>query len=217
MVVRQIAYRIYEKSLIKGITGSAVPRCIALVISDGDLVDNRSVIKLLNFIEWCCELGVREVSVYISITFTQPGTSGRNKLIDCVYGLFQNAGFPGNIVADGSINQIKGDKPCTVTISIGYGGKHELTNAMRDIMKEVKSGKIRPEEINEKVVEDHLIFKCEPDLFIRTGEARLTDFLLWQAVYSELYFTDVNWEDFRKIDLLRAIRDYQYRQRRFGA
>ena len=83
-------------------------------------------------------------------------------------------------------------------------------------MGDVSSGKIDENDINEKLVESHLIFKSEPDLFIRTGEARLSEFLIWQAVYSELYFTDVNWEDFRKIDLLRAIRDYQYRQRRFG-
>ena len=72
-------------------------------------------------------------------------------------------------------------------------------------MRKVRSGDMKPEDIDEATVESHLVFRTEPDLFIRTGEERLSDFLIWQSVYSELYFTDVNWEDFRKIDLLRAV------------
>ncbi len=65
-------------------------------------------------------------------------------------------------------------------------------------------------------VEERLVFQDEPDLLIKTGAERLSDFMIWQSVYSELYFTDVNWRDFRIRDYLRALRDYQYRQRRFG-
>ena len=83
-------------------------------------------------------------------------------------------------------------------------------------MKRVKDNTLEPDDINEEVIESHLLFKFEPDLVIRAGGRRLTDFLIWQAVYSELYFTDMNWLDFRKIDFLRAIRDFQRRQRRFG-
>jgi len=75
---------------------------------------------------------------------------------------------------------------------------------------------VSPEEIDENVIESHLLFKLEPDLVIRAGGKRLTDFLIWQSVYSELYFTDVNWLDFRKVDFLRILRDFQKRQRRFG-
>jgi undecaprenyl diphosphate synthase len=85
----------------------------------------------------------------------------------------------------------EGDRPA-VNVSIGYGGKHELTNALREIMRKVKSGEMKPEDIDEATVESHLIFRTEPDLFIRTGEERLSDFLIWQAAYSELYFTDVS-------------------------
>jgi len=80
----------------------------------------------------------------------------------------------------------------------------------------VQDGEIEPEEINEKKIESELVFRLEPDLIIRSGGAKLTDFLIWQSVYSEFYFTDVNWRNFRKIDLLRAIRDFQKRERRFG-
>jgi len=212
MLVRQMAYKIYEKSLSRGIAQSPVPRCIALVISDGDLIDRPALDKLLHLIEWCAELGIHEASIYVSVT--DPGAVSR--LAACIGDVFKGAGFPGKIVSMGHMTDIAGGRPCAVNVSIGYGGKHELINALQEVMKDVQDGAISADSIDEQAIDSHLIFKCEPDLFIRTGEARLTDFLIWQAVYSELYFTDVNWEDFRKIDLLRAIRDYQYRQRRYG-
>jgi undecaprenyl diphosphate synthase len=212
MLVRQLAYKIYERSLAREIKQSPVPRCIALVISDSDLMDRASLEKLLHFIEWCAEFGIGSASVYVSVT--DPGAASR--LAGCIHDALKDAGVSGKVVSPDFMADIKGEKPCTVSVSIGYGGKHELTNALREIMKDVKAGKLSEGEIDEQAIESHLIFKCEPDLFIRTGEARLTDFLIWQAVYTELYFTDVNWEEFRKIDLLRAVRDYQYRQRRYG-
>jgi undecaprenyl diphosphate synthase len=213
MLPRQLAYTIYEKSLARNVRGSPVPRCIALVISDSDLIDTPSLKKMLQLIEWCAELGICEVSVYVSVM----DMDASSELVGSIQGIFKGAGFPGKIVSSGHMSGLTGQKPCEVNISIGYGGKHELTNALREIMEDVKHGRIKAETIDEQVIESHLIFKCEPDLFIRTGEARLTDFLIWQAVYSELYFTDVNWDEFRKIDLLRAVRDYQYRQRRYGS
>lgn len=212
MLFRQIAYKIYERSLAGSIANSPMPRCVALVISDSDLIDKRALLKLLHFIVWCCELGIKEASVYVSVT----GDLGPARLIDCIADVFKDSGFPGKIVTPSRMVDLKGDRPCTANISIGYGGKHELSSALKDIMRDVRDKKIKAEDIDESTVESHLVFKCEPDLFIRTGEARLTDFLIWQAVYSELYFTDVNWEEFRKIDLLRAVRDYQFRQRRYG-
>jgi undecaprenyl diphosphate synthase len=214
MLIRQVAYRIYERSLVRSIAGSPKPRCIALVISDSDLIDHRSLLKLLNLIEWCGETGIKEASVYVSVTSEDNVATAR--LAECIQGVFKDAGFSGKIVSPVMIADLTGDKPCSINVSIGYGGKHELANALKDIMRDVRDHKIKIEDIDEPTVESHLVFKCEPDLFIRTGEARLTDFLIWQAVYSELYFTDVNWDEFRKIDLLRAIRDYQYRQRRYG-
>jgi len=93
---------------------------------------------------------------------------------------------------------------------------------MKVIAEEVKDGKLESDDIDEKIVEEHLytahLPKSEPDLVIRTsGEERLSGFLLWQTAYSELCFMDVYWPDFRQIDLLRAIRTFQKRERRFGA
>ncbi|PSP55133.1 UDP diphosphate synthase, partial [Halobacteriales archaeon QS_1_67_19] len=75
---------------------------------------------------------------------------------------------------------------------------------------------LAPDEVNESEVEEHLVFPENPDLVIKTGAERLSDFMIWQSVYSELYFTDVNWRDFRERDYLRALLDYKNRQRRFG-
>jgi undecaprenyl diphosphate synthase len=111
---------------------------------------------------------------------------------------------------------ISREETTAMSISIGYGGKKELVDAIRSIAQKVRNNELSADEISEDTISSHLIFKEEPELVIRTGENRLTDFLIWQAVYSELYFTEVNWANFRRMDLLRAIRDYQKRQRRRG-
>ena len=107
----------------------------------------------------------------------------------------------------------------TLIIAIGYGGRAEMIDAIKSIATKVKSGKMTVNDINEVVVERHLYTNGipDPDLIIRTsGEERLSGFLTWQSAYSELYFADVYFPGFRKIDLWRAIRTYQSRQRRFG-
>ncbi|HWQ18965.1 MAG TPA: undecaprenyl diphosphate synthase family protein, partial [Methanotrichaceae archaeon] len=103
-----------------------------------------------------------------------------------------------------------------MTISLGFGGKREVTEAIRELLRGVENGFVEPEKIDEKMIEANLRFRQKPDLVIRAGGKRLSDFLIWQAAYSELYFTEVNWNSLRKIDLLRAVRDYQKRERRFG-
>lgn len=108
-----------------------------------------------------------------------------------------------------------------LNLAIAYGGRAEVVDSLRRIAEEVKEGSLSPREIDEKTVERYLytshLPNPYPDLVIRTSnEQRLSGFLLWQASYSELIFTDVLWPSFRKIDFLRAIRTYQGRSRRFG-
>jgi len=108
-----------------------------------------------------------------------------------------------------------------LNVAIAYGGRAEIVDAAREISRRVKRGDFDPGEIDEAVFERHLYTaympKQDPDLIIRTsGEERLSGFLLWQCAYSELCFLDVYWPDFRRIDLLRAVRTYQKRKRRFG-
>ncbi len=108
-----------------------------------------------------------------------------------------------------------------LNFAFAYGGRAEIVDAARVIAEQVKAGKLEPEDIHESTFEKYLytahMAKQEPDLIIRTsGEERLSGFLLWQSAYSELAFLDVYWPDFRFIDLLRAIRTFQKRKRRYG-
>jgi tritrans,polycis-undecaprenyl-diphosphate synthase [geranylgeranyl-diphosphate specific] len=108
-----------------------------------------------------------------------------------------------------------------LNFAFAYGGRAEILDAAKRIAKEVHEGKLDPEEVNEETFEQHLYTSHmpnqDPDLIIRTsGEERLSGFLLWQSAYSELCFLDVYWPDFRSIDLLRAVRTFQKRKRRFG-
>ncbi|MEM3464787.1 MAG: polyprenyl diphosphate synthase, partial [Candidatus Bathyarchaeia archaeon] len=109
-----------------------------------------------------------------------------------------------------------------LNIAFAYGGRAEIVDAAKKIAEKVRNGELTPEDVDEKTFEKHLYTshmpKPDPDLIIRTsGEERLSGFLLWQSAYSELCFLDVYWPDFRFIDLLRAVRTFQKRKRRFGA
>lgn len=107
----------------------------------------------------------------------------------------------------------------TLNLALNYGGRRELTEAARRLSEAVSRGEMRPDQITEEVVGRFLFAPDlpDPDLLIRTGgEQRLSNFLLWQSAYTELYFTDVHWPDFQRIHLLEAIASYQRRARRFG-
>jgi len=108
-----------------------------------------------------------------------------------------------------------------LNVALAYGGRAEIVDATKKIAKKAVKGELNPEKINEKLFEKYLYTahmpKQDADLIIRTsGEERLSGFLSWQSAYSELCFVDINWPDFRRIDLLRAVRTYQRRKRRFG-
>ncbi|HWG91972.1 MAG TPA: polyprenyl diphosphate synthase [Candidatus Thermoplasmatota archaeon] len=105
------------------------------------------------------------------------------------------------------------------TVAVAYGGREEILRAIRGIAQEVKDGRLRVNDIDDQLVSKYLYTSHlpDPDLILRTsGEERISNFLLWQLAYSELYFSDVFWPGFRKVDFLRAIRSYQQRQRRYG-
>ena len=107
----------------------------------------------------------------------------------------------------------------TMVVALSYSSRWEITEAARAIAQKVKEGVLDPAEISEETVEKHLAtaFMPDPDLLIRTGgEQRISNYLLWQIAYSELYFCDTFWPDFDEEGLHQAIADYQRRQRRFG-
>ena len=104
-------------------------------------------------------------------------------------------------------------------IAINYGGRDEIVRMMRKTAEDVKNGKVNPEDINEEFISNNLDTKDipDPDLLIRTsGEQRLSNFLLWQIAYSEFYIADCHWPDFNKDELIKAIEEYNKRDRRFG-
>ncbi len=107
----------------------------------------------------------------------------------------------------------------TMVVALSYSSRWEITQAVRDIAAEVKAGRISPDDIDEQMLTNHMTtaFMPDPDLMIRTGgEKRISNYLLWQMAYSELYFCDTYWPDFGEEDLRKAIADFQHRQRRFG-
>ena len=107
----------------------------------------------------------------------------------------------------------------TMVIALSYSSRWEITEATRQIANEVKAGTLNPADINEDTLTKHMAtaFMPDPDLLIRTGgEERISNYLLWQIAYSELYFCDTFWPDFSEEELQRAIANYQQRQRRFG-
>jgi undecaprenyl diphosphate synthase len=112
------------------------------------------------------------------------------------------------------------NRTMTLTFAFNYGGRAELVDAARAIGHEVASGRLDPDKINERTVARSLYAPDmpDPDLLVRTsGEFRISNYLLWELAYAELVFTDVLWPDFRRDDLFGAIREYQRRERRFGA
>lgn len=116
-------------------------------------------------------------------------------------------------------HQTKDNQTMTLTIALNYGSQDEIKQAVQKIAKEVKAGELKVEEITEDVIENHLMTHDLPplDLMIRTsGEQRISNYLLWQLAYAELYFTSVAWPDFKENQLYEAIYDYQKRNRRFG-
>ena len=106
-----------------------------------------------------------------------------------------------------------------LNLALSYGGRREIVDAVKAIARKVLRGELQPDEIDESVISDHLYTAGlpDPDLLIRTsGEMRISNFLLWQLAYTEMYITEILWPDFRREHLYEAIRAYQHRERRFG-
>jgi len=197
-----------------------------------------------DFLEWCLDLGIKTVTLYVFSTenFRRPEeeTSTILKLIEGetrklitdkrihesrvhVKALGRLELLPGSLRdALAEIERVTASyDEHYLNIAVAYGGRAEIVDAAKRIIDEVKSGTLDEGLVDEDTFRKYLytshLPNPYPELIIRTsGEARLSGFLLWQAAYSEFVFLDVYWPEFRKIDLLRAIRTYQRRKRRFG-
>jgi undecaprenyl diphosphate synthase len=196
--------------------------------------------SLLNVAKYCNELGVKCLTVYafstenwnrpekeVSFLMSIPSMfiSERKEILNDTDVKINFIGrkdrFPKETLD--AINEImektKDNTGMKLNIAFDYGSRNELVTACKEIALSVKDGKMEISDINEEEIDSHLFTKDDPklDLLIRTsGEIRISNFLLWQLSYSELYFTDRYWPDFNKLELYRAIKSYQSRNRRFG-
>jgi short-chain Z-isoprenyl diphosphate synthase len=256
--VASFLYHLYEYRLTRQIASGPIPRHVGIIldgnrrsarakgISEAHLIYEAGADKLDDVLDWCGELGIAAVTLWVFSTenLNRPASevSGilsaiESKLRKLVHDpeihrqrVRVRAVGKLDILPEAVVEAIRaaeqateGYDAMTLNIAVGYGGRQEIVDAFRALLraKSQEGNELADiiEQITPEAISGHLYTSGlpDPDLIIRTsGEIRLSGFLLWQSVYSEFYFSDVNWPDFRKIDFLRAIRSYQQRLRRFG-
>ncbi|WP_308200699.1 isoprenyl transferase [Klenkia sp. PcliD-1-E] len=208
-------------------------------VNDGH---RRGADKIADFLGWCDETGVEVVTLFLlstdNLARPEPELTPLLRIIEGVAADLAGPGRRWQLNAVGALGLLpaetaavlkqaeedtRGRAGATVNLAVGYGGRREIADAVRSLLaSHVERGTTLPELVEVLDVEhiaEHLYTRGQPDpdLVIRTsGEQRLSGFLLWQTAHSEFYFTDVYWPEFRRVDFLRALRDYAARQRRFG-
>jgi short-chain Z-isoprenyl diphosphate synthase len=208
-------------------------------VNDGHRVGAEKIADLLR---WCDEAGVEVVTLFLLSTDNlqrpEPELTPLLRIIEGVACELAEPGRNWTLRAVGALELLPAetvavlkeaeedtrDRPgASVNLAVGYGGRREIADAVRSLLAEhAERGTTLPELVEVLDVEhiaEHLYTRGQPDpdLVIRTsGEQRLSGFLLWQTAHSEFYFTDVYWPEFRRVDFLRALRDYAARNRRFG-
>ena len=198
--------------------------------------------KLKEVLEWCIKTDVKVLTVY---AFSTENFSREEEEVDFLLKLIKDMMFSlgdddrihknkvrVKMIGDRSIipddlkeaveyaeGKTKDYDSYHFNVAVAYGGRQEIINAVKRVAQQVKDGEIDVEDITEDSISVNMYTSDDPDpdLVLRTsGEFRLSNFLIWQMAYSELYFTDIYWPGFRYIDFLRAIRSYQQRNRRYG-
>ncbi|MBL4938953.1 MAG: isoprenyl transferase [Lutibacter sp.] len=191
-------------------------------------------------IEGCAEIGVNYLTLYafstenwnrpklevktlmallVSSLKKELKTLQKNNIKLNTIGNIQNLPKKAQKELDEVIKKTENNNTLTLTLALSYGSREEIVNVIKNISKKVVNNQLTVEEINEKIINNHLYTFSLPDVdfMIRTsGEKRISNFLLWQIAYAELFFTTTLWPDFKKKNLFNAILDYQTRERRFG-
>lgn len=193
-----------------------------------------------NTIETCAELGVQQLTLYAFSTenWLRPKNEVsflmmllarhlrkerrnllKNNIRFSVIGDLSRLPKPVLNETEQTIEATRGNTGMSLTFALSYGSRQEITSAVQELCREAAAGRIQPDEITEKMISDRLQTATmpDPDLIIRTsGEYRLSNFLLWQAAYSELYITETLWPDFTTEELQKAFKQFSLRERRFG-
>ncbi len=206
-------YWLYERMLRRRI--SVLPAHICFMISGHDMAEAPE--KLLTVTRWCTEISMDVASrtrsaenairgLTFHISTPEPDTMGR-----CLPAIRAIRSVARLNLHYHDTEEITGSG-LPVVVAIGKSGREEITACIR---KMAEDG-VAPERVDERLIESCLTFKYAPDIVVKSGGDHLTDFLIWQSVYSEIFFSDVNWKYFRNVDFLRILRDYQSRIRRFG-
>jgi undecaprenyl diphosphate synthase len=206
-------YWLYGRRLMRQIHD--LPGHVCFMISGRDMQDAPA--KIYQITQWCIEIssvvanqnpsvqgGLRGITFHIA-------TDSPDSLEPCLDEIRRIDTIARLILHVGDREEITGSG-MDVVVAIGKSGREEITECIRRMAKD----NVPPEAVDENLLESYLTFKYMPDVVIKSGGDHLTDFLIWQSVYSELFFSDVNWKLFRKVDFLRILRDYQSRVRRFG-
>jgi len=210
-------YWFYEQMLRRQI--QILPRQVCFMISGADMAVAPE--KIVEITRWCIEIsaGVLQTedtntpgnnTTILGLTFHINPLSP-DEIARYMPELRKVSTIARLVLHQGDTEEVSGDG-MEVVVAIGKSGREEITACIRRLAEE----RIPPDKIDEALLESHLTFRYNPDIVIKSGGDHLTDFLIWQSVYSELFFSDVNWEHFRKLDFLRILRDYQSRIRRFG-
>jgi short-chain Z-isoprenyl diphosphate synthase len=208
-----------------------------------DVNDHRvGASKIGDVLDWCAEAGVQHVTVFLLSTDNLSRPSKELdpllRIIEGVAEALSAEGQPWRITAVGALDLLPAETAAAlkaaeehtvdrtgmrVNVAVGYGGRREIADAVRSLLQQHVEAGTPLEDVAEMLDVEHIAAHLytrgqpDPDLVIRTsGEQRLSGFLLWQSANSEFYFCDALWPDFRKVDFLRALRDYAERQRRFG-
>lgn len=197
-------YPLYEYLIRRKLDAGLFPGELCFMLSEADLLADPGRVETV--VGWCMEFpAIKRIIFHIA--------SKDPAALEGVMPSLESLGDAVSVrLSMPSGEVISGAGMPEILIVLGRSGREEITGAIAAIAKEG----IDPETITEETIESHLLYQVNPDFVIKTGGSHLTDFLIWQSVYSELFFTDVNWCRFRRLDLLRALRDYQSRVRRYG-
>ncbi len=201
---------------------------------------NEGVESVRDIVEACGQLGVKYLTLYAFSTenWKRPReevsmlmrllmralrdeTDKLHQNNVCVHAIGDTASLPREVQDElrDAIEKTKANTGLNLFLALSYSGRWDLTRAVKLIAGEVQQGKLDPHQLTERTIAEHLSTSNvpDPDLLIRTsGELRISNFLLWQLAYSEIYISQAYWPDFRREELYRAIADYQHRERRFG-